>query len=383
MGTQDIKMSSMMIAEIAQKVDESPFVQHMIPVVPAVGMAMGQFLDRSTRMAATASSQLHMPSVADVRDNAAWKAFKPLVTGAMAGMVATTCTQPLDTLKVRVQVAAAPGKSVSPFTIASQTVKNEGALVFYKGLSAGLMRQVIYTGGRFGLFDTLIERSRDPMFDSVPGFAKKSFCAITAGGVAAAAGNPADLSLIRMQADSLLPAAQRRNYRNVVHAMTTIARTEGVGGLFKGASLTSTRAMGSTFGTLAFNAQAKEMLQEAGAPGLVPVIGGSLIAGFASAFFSLPFDFVKTQVQKMKPDPVTGEMPYKGPLDCAAKQIKSGGFLRLWAGFPTYYAKMAPQVGIALIMQDQTGYVEGYGGLKLWTPGFMRDLYGRSSSYGR
>merc|ERR1712203_1349721 len=82
-----------------------------------------------------------------------------------------------------------------------------------------------------GLFDTLIERSRDPMFDSVPGFAKKSFCAITAGGVAAAAGNPADLSLIRMQADSLLPAAQRRNYRNVVHAMTTIARTEGGGGL--------------------------------------------------------------------------------------------------------------------------------------------------------
>merc|ERR1712056_31586 len=213
--------------------------------------------------------------------------------------------------------------------VASQTVRNEGALVFYKGLSAGLMRQVIYTGGRFGIFDTLIERSRDPMFDSVPGFAKKSVCAITAGGVAAAAGNPADLSLIRMQADSLLPAAQRRNYRNVVHAMAT------------------------TFGTLAFNAQAKEMLQEAGAPGLVPVIGGSLIAGFASAFFSLPFDFVKTQVQKMKPDPVTGEMPYKGPPDCAAKQLKAGGLLRLWAGFPTYYVKMAPQVGIALIMQDQ------------------------------
>merc|ERR1711879_993742 len=290
---------------------------------------------------------------AGVKVNPVWTTFKPLVTGALAGMTATTCTQPLDTLKVRVQVAAASGKSVSPFTVASQTLKNEGPLVLYKGLSAGLVRQVIYTGGRFGLFDTLTERSKDPMFDSVPGFAKKSVCAITAGGLAAAAGNPADLSLIRMQADSLLPAAQRRNYTGVVNAMATIARTEGVGGLFKGASLTSTRAMGSTFGTLAFNAQAKEMLQEAGAPGSLPVIGGSLIAGFASAFFSLPFDFVKTQVQKMKPDPVTGEMPYKGPLDCAAKQIKSGGLLRFWAGFPTYYVKMAPQVGIALIMQDQ------------------------------
>jgi len=349
-----------MMIEAAQKMDEVllherlPFMHHALPVVPALGLAMGSLLNRSTTMAAAAaSSQLKLPSAADVRDSTTWKAFKPLVTGALAGMTATTCTQPLDTLKVRVQVAAAAGSNASPFAIASKTIKGEGFLVFYKGLSAGLMRQVIYTGGRFGLFDTLMERSQDPMFDAVPGFAKKSLCAITAGGLAAAAGNPADLSLIRMQADSLLPAAQRRNYRGVGHAMATIARTEGVRGLFKGASLTSTRAMGSTFGTLAFNAQAKEMLQEAGAPAPVPVIGGSLIAGFASAFFSLPFDFVKTQVQKMKPDPVTGEMPYKGPADCFAKQLKAGGILRLWAGFPTYYVKMAPQVGIALIMQDQ------------------------------
>jgi solute carrier family 25 oxoglutarate transporter 11 len=344
---------SSFIAEVVQKVEDVPQFQQRVPVVPAIGVSVGSLLEQSTRRVATASSQLRVPSAADVRDNTMWKAIKPVATGALAGMTATTCTQPLDMLKVRVQVAAAAGRNASPFQIATQTVKNEGALVFYKGLSAGLTRQVIYTGGRFGLFDMLTERSKDSAFDSVPGFAKKSICAVTAGGLAAAAGNPADLSLIRMQTDSLLPAAQRRNYRGVMHAMTTIARTEGVQGLFKGASLTSTRAMGSTFGTLAFNAQAKEMLQDAGAPGLVPVLGGSLIAGFASAFFSLPFDFVKTQVQKMKPDPVTGEMPFKGPLDCATKQLKAGGILRLWAGFPTYYMKMAPQVGIALVMQDQ------------------------------
>merc|ERR1719188_2566611 len=164
---------------------------------------MGSLLNRSTTMAATAAlSQLRAPTAADVRDNTVWMAMKPFVTGVFAGMTATTCTQPLDTLKVRVQVAAAAGSNASPFVIASKTIKDEGCLVFYKGLSAGLMRQVIYTGGRFGLFDTLMERSQDPMFDAVPGFAKKSLCAITAGGLAAAAGNPADLSLIRMQADS-------------------------------------------------------------------------------------------------------------------------------------------------------------------------------------
>merc|ERR1711972_691634 len=143
------------------------------------------------------------------------------------------------------------------------------------------------------------------------------------------------------------------NYRGVGHALTSIAKNEGPAALYSGAVPTATRAMALNFGMLAFNAQGKEMLQAAGAPETVQVFGASAIAGFFASFFSLPFDFVKTQVQKMKPDPVTGEVPFKGPVDCAAKQLKAGGLLRLWAGFPTYYAKMAPQIGIILIMQDQ------------------------------
>ena len=50
---------------------------------------------------------------------------------------------------------------------------------------------------------------------------------------------------------------------------------------------------------------------------------------------SLPFDYVKTQMQKMKPDPVTGQMPYSSSMDCAMKTLKSHGPLRFYAGFPT------------------------------------------------
>merc|ERR1712187_993169 len=139
------------------------FMQHMMPVAPAMGVAMGTYLERSMRRAAE-TSQLHMPSTADIRDNAAWKAFKPMATGAAAGMSAAICTQPVDTLNFRVQVARAEGKTVSPFAIASQTVRNEGILVFYKALSAGILRHVIYTGGRLGLFDVALQRSNDPMF---------------------------------------------------------------------------------------------------------------------------------------------------------------------------------------------------------------------------
>eukprot|EP00446_Apocalathium_sp_SHHI-4_P011203 CAMPEP_0177215014 /NCGR_PEP_ID=MMETSP0367-20130122/33993_1 /TAXON_ID=447022 ORGANISM="Scrippsiella hangoei-like, Strain SHHI-4" /NCGR_SAMPLE_ID=MMETSP0367 /ASSEMBLY_ACC=CAM_ASM_000362 /LENGTH=354 /DNA_ID=CAMNT_0018664425 /DNA_START=81 /DNA_END=1145 /DNA_ORIENTATION=+ len=296
---------------------------------------------------------LRRPTAASVADSAVWQASKPLITGSLSGIVATCCIQPMDMIKVRVQLAAAEGRPTSPFTIASQTLRNEGVLTFYSGLSAGLMRQVVYTGARFGLFDMFMEKASDPSFDAVPGFAKKALCGISAGGIAAVAGTPADLALIRMQSDSLLPEAQRRNYRGVVHALSTIARTEGVAGLFKGASTTAARAMATNFGSLAFNAQAKETLGDMGASPTVQVFGGALIAGFASSFFSLPMDFVKTQIQKMRADPATGKMPFSGPLDCAVQQVRQGGITRLWSGFPTYYMRMAPHAMIALVLQDK------------------------------
>jgi len=286
-------------------------------------------------------------------DNPVWKASKPFVTGSMSGMLATCCIQPMDMIKVRIQLGAAEGGATSPFTIASQMVKNEGFLSLYSGLSAGLTRQVVYTGARLGLFDIFTEKSKDKAYDNVPGFAKKSICALGAGGIAAVLGNPADLALIRMQSDSMLPAAERRNYSGVGHALSSIATQEGPLALFKGAVPTATRAMALNFGMLAFNAQAKEALVAAGAPAALQVFGASAIAGFAASAFSLPFDFVKTQIQKMKPDPVTGEMPFKGPIDCAMKQVQKGGIFRLWAGFPTYYFRIAPHAMITLIAQDQ------------------------------
>merc|ERR1719442_180051 len=109
--------------------------------------------------------------------------------------------------------------------------------------------------------------------------------------------------------------------------------------------------MALNFGMFGFNSLAKDALKDAGVTGAPQVFGAS--------FFSLPFDYVKTQVQKMKPDPVTGELPFKGPIDCAMQQVKNGGITRLWTGFPTYYVRIAPHAMITLIMQDNVK--------KLWT----------------
>jgi len=282
-----------------------------------------------------------------------WKACKPFVTGSISGCFATCCIQPIDMVKVRIQLGAAEGGSTNPVEITKNMMREEGMGAFYRGLTAGLTRQVLYTGARLGLYDVFTDMAKEegkPM-----SFAKTSLCALSAGGLAAVIGNPADLALIRMQADSMLPEAERRGYRHVFHALSSIASAEGPAGLFKGAMPTATRAMALNFGMLGFNTLAKEKLKEMGCTpgGAAQVFGASAIAGFFASFFSLPFDYVKTQVQKAKPDPVTGKMPFDGPIDCAMKQVRAGGILRLWSGFPTYYVRIAPHAMITLIAQDQ------------------------------
>ncbi|MCH1922048.1 MC/SLC25 family protein, partial [Shewanella sp. A3A] len=80
---------------------------------------------------------------------------------------------------------------------------------------------------------------------------RKIAAGLIAGGVGAAVGNPADVAMVRMQADGRLPLAERRNYRSVGDAIGRMARDEGVRSLWRGSSLTVNRAMIVTASQLA------------------------------------------------------------------------------------------------------------------------------------
>jgi len=57
------------------------------------------------------------------------------------------------------------------------------------------------------------------------------------------AGNPADLALVRIQADSTLPVEERRGYKNVFDAFYKIVKDEGVAALWRGSTPTVIRAI--------------------------------------------------------------------------------------------------------------------------------------------
>ena len=210
------------------------------------------------------------------------------------------------------------------------------------------MRQALYTTTRLGIYFSL----SDYLKYTVNGGAnmtawQKIYSSLVAGGIGSMVGTPADLVLIRMQSDATLPLEQRRNYKNVIDAFSRIVREEGFLSLWKGCTPTVVRAMSLNLGMLVSYDESKERLEKVLGKEQANTIWvlSSLISGGIAATMSLPFDNVKTKMQKMTPLP-DGTMPYKNFLDCAVKTATNESIIGFWAGLPTYIVRIAPHVMI-------------------------------------
>jgi solute carrier family 25 oxoglutarate transporter 11 len=303
-----------------------------------MGTAKTTVQGETAATAAVANDFLHTPFM---------RGALPFINGGLSGMVATTVIQPVDMIKVRIQLAGegvSGGPKPTPLSVTREIIAGGKARDLYTGLSAGLLRQAVYTTARLGFFDTFMGSlaARAKAKGNGIGFGERATAGLAAGGLAAMIGNPADLALIRMQSDGLKPLAERKNYRSVIDALSSIAKSEGVGALWAGAAPTVVRAMALNFGQLAFFSEAKAQLKTRTTwSANAQTLSASAIAGFFASFFSLPFDFVKTRLQKQSRGP-DGKLPYKSMVDCFAKVAKQEGILRFYRGFGTYYVRIAP-----------------------------------------
>ena len=156
-----------------------------------------------------------------------------------------------------------------------------------------------------------------------------------------------------MQADSTLPEAERRNYKNVFDAFKRIMSEEGVTSLWSGAGPTILRAMALNVAMLVTYDEAKERLTSYLGKGNDKKIlfAASMLSACATSTASLPFDNIKTKLQKMKKLP-DGTLPYKGFVDCALKTAGREGITGFWAGLPTYYFRVGPHAIITLLASE-------------------------------
>lgn len=227
----------------------------------------------------------------------------------------------------------------------------EGFLGLYKGLSAGLFRQITYTTARLGMFG-ILKDYMSPNGDPLP-FHKKAFAGMIAGGVGAVVGTPAEVALVRMTADGRLPPSERRGYTSVFNALARVTREEGVTTLWRGTMPTVGRAMVLNIAQLATYDQAKEMILGTGVVG--DNIGAHALAstcsGFIATAVSIPLDSAKTRVQNMRV--INGVPEYSGMLDALRKTAAKDGVLSLWRGFTPYFLRLGPHTILTFICLEQ------------------------------
>ncbi|KAI3718032.1 hypothetical protein L1987_70019 [Smallanthus sonchifolius] len=307
---------------------------------------------------------------------------KGFVEGGIASIVAGCSTHPLDLIKVRMQLQgeSAPAANpnlrpafayngavampqpppppatvvrAGPVSVGLKIYRTEGVSALFSGISATVLRQTLYSTTRMGLYEIFRNKWTDQTTGTFS-LTRKITAGLLAGGIGAAVGNPADVAMVRMQADGRLPVAERRNYKGVGDAIARMVKQEGVTSLWRGSSLTVNRAMIVTASQLASYDQIKETILKNGVigDGLGTHVTASFAAGFVASMASNPVDVIKTRVMNMKVEEGVAP-PYKGAVDCAVKTVKAEGPMALYKGFIPTISRQGPFTVVLFVTLEQ------------------------------
>jgi solute carrier family 25 uncoupling protein 8/9 len=109
---------------------------------------------------------------------------------------------------------------------AVQTIHvEEGFKSLWKGIFAGLQRQMVFAGIRVGLYPTV----RDSIVgkDKAPTIWQRIIAALFTGGFGICVASPTDVVKVRLQAEGKKPEGVPRKYNGSIDAYSKIVREEG------------------------------------------------------------------------------------------------------------------------------------------------------------
>ncbi|KAA8492550.1 Mitochondrial 2-oxoglutarate/malate carrier protein [Porphyridium purpureum] len=338
------------------------------PSVRMVMHAMAQNQRRASSSSASLATTSALPSAAPqwvamspaeaaqtVQVSAPAPAQKPLSkvvqfsTAGLGGIMGWILCHPFNTVAIRMNLSG--GNDSFP-TFTRNIVRNEGVLTLYKGLSAGILRQVFYATSRFGLFEVFRDqlakyRETDLLSRLIVG--------VASGGAAAFISCPAEVSLVRMSNDASLPLDQRRKYTSVLNAATRIVSEEGVSTFWRGSAPFVMRCMLVGATQVGTYDQFKQTYAGLGVKqgSLSNVFYASMSAGLLYSIITMPFETAKNKMSSQKKDPVSGTLPYRSTFQTISTVARAEGTMALWKGFLPYYGRCGSHTVLMFIFVEQ------------------------------
>ncbi|XP_016412842.1 solute carrier family 25 member 47-B [Sinocyclocheilus rhinocerous] len=251
------------------------------------------------------------------------------VAGSVGGAFGVAVGYPLDTVKVRIQTQT---RDSGVWECVRRTCRTEGVRGFYRGMSMPLSTVSISSSLVFGTYRNVLHHLHELRHRSAadPHHKADLFVSGFAGGVAQVlVMSPADIVKVRLQCQTELPDS-RPKYRGPVHCLLSIARDEGLLGLYKGSAALVLRD-GPSFATyfLTYNSICDSLRStDSGQPGWPVVLLAGGVSGMCGWAVGTPMDVIKARLQVSG---VSGRR-YRGFFHCLSHSVRSEGAAVLFRG---------------------------------------------------
>ncbi|KAJ8347787.1 hypothetical protein SKAU_G00263760 [Synaphobranchus kaupii] len=269
-----------------------------------------------------------------------------------AGCIADLVTFPLDTAKVRLQIQ---GESVhgtkgvkyrGVFGTIATMVRTEGPRSLYNGLVAGLQRQMSFASVRIGLYDSMKQFYTQGSENA--SIVSRLMAGCTTGAMAVAFAQPTDVVKVRFQAQVRLTDGVKR-YNGTMDAYRTIARDEGIRGLWKGCMPNITRnAIVNCAELVTYDIIKELILKYDLMTDNVPChFTAAFGAGFCTTIVASPVDVVKTRFMNS----TAGQ--YSSAVNCAVTMLTKEGLTAFYKGFMPSFLRLGSWNIVMFVSYEQ------------------------------
>jgi len=257
---------------------------------------------------------------------------------------------PTEYVKTQLQLdkKGTTAKFTGPWHVVTSTMNERGILGLYRGLSVLLIGSVPKTAVRFSTYEMISKPMKGP--DGKLSTWKSFLCGAGAGAAeAVVAVTPMETIKTKFIDDMNRPLAEQK-YKGFVNGISTIVRTEGVAGIYKGLGPTVLKqASNQAVRFFVYNSLVKwrtkgdSSVSVNAATSLL--FGGT--AGFASVMANNPVDVIKTQMQGLQ------SSQYRNSFHCFFSILKNQGPKFFYKGVTPRLARVCGDSAITFTVYNK------------------------------
>ncbi|KAJ1737327.1 hypothetical protein LPJ72_000607 [Coemansia sp. Benny D160-2] len=272
-----------------------------------------------------------------------WKDF---VAGSLAGAAQVAVGHPLDTIKVRMQIE---GTSVfkGPMDCLTKTVRNEGILGLYKGMSSPLVgiaavNSLLFWAYSYGKTLQTGSTAITPSLDQI------AIAGAAAGAINSALASPVELLKVRLQVQYSAAGEGSVLFKGPISMARHLAQKFGTRGIMWGFWATVAREIpaNAAFYTgfeIAKRSFARSLTDgDTNKLGVVPLMLSGSVGGISYWTACYPLDVIKSRVQNAKAPP-------KGLgyiLTTAQEILAEQGIKGFFRGYSTSVVRSIPAAAV-------------------------------------